>query len=618
MAPDLLWPTCDSPEDLAAIESVPLAERGLPASTYAVLARAATLWPERTAVTVLPSAQRYADGVTRTFGRLLHDVHQAANALTALGVTRGSSVALLSPNTDELITALLAAQAVGIAAPVNPGLSPEHLGELLARGAAQVLVAAGPELDPELWATARAVAHRLGIGALLALRPTGPAGDGPALEELDGVRVAYLHDVARAQPGNRLLVDPPTADDLAAYFHTGGTTGVPKLAAHTHANEVVDAWMIAVNGALDEDSVLFGALPLFHVNALIVTLLGPLLRGQHVVWAGPLGYREPAVYGVFWRLVERFRLTTLSAVPTVYAALAACPVDADISSLRFGAVGASPLPAAVRDGFLRHTGVALCEGYGLTEATCATARSFVEHPRPGFVGQRLPYQQVKTVAIDEAGAWTDSDGGVLVVSGPTVFPGYVTGHRDGKPVLDPLGTVIDGWLDTGDLARVDADGFIQLTGRAKDLIIRGGHNIEPGVVEDVLLQHPDVSGALAVGRPDAYAGEVPVAYVTLHPGAQVTPRTLAVWASLRVPEKAAAPKDVYLVDALPLTAVGKPYKIALRADAALRAATDALSGVDARATSEIVGGEVLVRVATTDESAVREALGPYALRWELA
>ena len=124
---------------------------------------------------------------------------------------------------------------------------------------------------------------------------------------------------------------------------------------------------------------MFAALPLFHVNALVVTVLAPLFKGLQVVWAGPLGYRDPALYSSFWKLVERYRITTMSAVPTVYAVLAGCPVDADISSLRFAVVGASPLPHAVRDGFQSATGVRLVEGYGLTEATCVSA---LQLPRP--------------------------------------------------------------------------------------------------------------------------------------------------------------------------------------------------------------------------------------------
>lgn len=488
----MLWPRYSSPEDLPAIESVPLSDRGLPDSTYALLKRAADLWPHRKAITFLP------DATTWTFTELLAQVHRYANSFRRQGFRRHDAIALMSADRAVMIPAILAAQLVGIAMPINPALSPEHVHELLARSGARV-----PDLSE------------------------------PGPSTFDGER--------------------PSSTDLAAYFHTGGTTGAPKLAAHTHANEVANAWMLAANELLDEDAVLFAALPLFHVNALIVTLLTPLFKGQHVVWAGPLGYRDPALYGEFWQIVERYRITTMSAVPTVYAVLAQCPVNADISSFRFAMVGAAPLPPAVRKAFESHTGVPLVEGYGLTEATCASARSFPDAPRPGSVGQRLPYQQVKIQAD-----------GVLAISGPTVFAGYV--KRPGE--LDAPGE----WLDTGDLATVDDDGFVRLSGRAKDLIVRGGHNIDPAVIEDALLTHPAVTAASAVGRPDPHAGEVPVAYVTL--ASEATPEELREWAGERVPEKAAAPKEVVVLDALPLTVIGKPYKPELRADATRRAFKD--------------------------------------------
>ena len=183
--------------------------------------------------------------------------------------------------------------------------------------------------------------------------------------------------------------------------------------------------MIAANSVVDANATLFAALPLFHVNALVVTLLAPLLRGQHVVWAGPLGYRDPALYGSFWKIVQHYAVATMSAVPTVYAALAQCPVDADISSMRLAVVGASALPKAVREDFESATGIPLVEGYGLTEATCASVRSFPGHPRHGSVGQRMPYQHMKTVRIDENGRWHDLPSGHvgnIAISGPTVFP----------------------------------------------------------------------------------------------------------------------------------------------------------------------------------------------------
>ena len=212
---------------------------------------------------------------------------------------------------------------------------------------------------------------------------------------------------------------------------------------------------------------------------------------------------------------------------------------------------------------------------------------------------------------------------MLAISGPTVFPGYVSGRGEHGHVLHGLGKLVDGWLDTGDLARVDDDGFVYLSGRAKDLIIRGGHNIDPAIIENALLAHPQVSAAGAVGRPDVHAGEVPVAYVTLVPGATVTEQELRAWASERVAEPAAAPKLVVVRDALPITDVGKPYKLALRADATRSAVADALAGLtgDIAVTTEIEDGTVVTTVTVpsgADQSTVRKALNRYAIRWRLA
>lgn len=600
---DLLWPRYATPADLEEIESIPLAQRGLPQSTYDLLVRAATLWPDRPAVSVLPDATRWDEAKDRTFGHLLTDVHKTANMLRDIGVRRNDAVALIAPNCDGLITATLAAQLAGIAAPINGALSRDHVTELIKRSGARVLVAAEPELDAASWDTAQHLANTGVVETVLALRPTGQ------------IPMAQRYD------GSAFSGEPPGSSDLAAVFHTGGTTGSPKLAAHTHANEVADAWMIAANSILDEQATIFAALPLFHVNALVVTLLAPLLRGQHVFWAGPLGYREPALYANFWKIVQRYSINSMSAVPTVYGVLAQCPVDADISSLRFALVGASALPASVRTEFESHTGVRLVEGYGLTEATCASARSFLDHPRPGSVGQRMPYQQMKAVRIDAAGSWTDlpvGEVGHLVISGPTVFPGYLSGCGSDGFVLDGRGKLVDGWLDTGDLAWIDADGFVHLTGRAKDLIIRGGHNIDPATIEDALLQHPYVTGAAAVGRPDTHAGEVPVAYVTLAAGCKISGDHLRTWASEHVADKAAAPKTVTIIDALPVTAVGKPYKLPLRADAAHAAAKAALAdhtGIES-VTAAVESGSPVVTVTinlSADRWAVEKVLGLYSM-----
>lgn len=618
-----LWPVFDGPADLASIEAVPLADRGLPGTTYELLRRAAGLWPDRVALSVLPDAARFEHPVRRTFAGLLADVHAYANALQAHGVRRGDAVALLAPNCDQLVTATLAAELAGIAAPVNGSLTRDTVRELLRNSGARVLVAAGPELAPDVFATAAELAAAGEVDALLVLRPTAGRSEPDPLPVVDGVPVAYLAAAAQRQPRDAFVGDLPSAAEVAALFHTGGTTGTPKLAAHTHHNQVSDAWMLAVHGQLhNHAAVVFAALPLFHVNALVVTLLAPLFNGHHVVWAGPQGYRDPALYTRFFKIVEHYRVTAMSAVPTVYAALAARPVDADISSLRLAFVGASPLPPAVRESFESATGVALIEGYGLTEATCASTLGFPDHSRPGAVGHRLPYLQLKVVQVDAQGQWVDlppGQIGTLAIKGPTVFGGYVTGRGPDGPLLDPMGKVRDGWLDTGDLARLD-DGFVYLVGRAKDLIIRGGHNIDPAVIENTLLAHPAVTAAQAVGRPDPHSGEVPVAFVTLAPGAETTARHLRDWARDHVPEPAAAPKAVTILQALPLTDVGKVFKPALRAVAAGEAAAQALRDVPGVTGVQgvVEDGAVVVVVGVAegaDQTPVRHTLGHYPLSW---
>ncbi|MBM9504384.1 acyl-CoA synthetase [Actinacidiphila acididurans] len=620
------WPAYSGPGDLAAIEAVPLSDRRLPDTTYDLLVRAATTWPERRALRVLPDAERWEDPADAGFAELLADVHRVANVLRAYGVGRGDAVTVLSPNCADLVPVVLGAQLAGVVAPVNPALTVDHVQDLLTRSGSRVAVVAGPELDRKAWETGLELARRGVLRVLLVVRPTAAIGAGPALPAGSAAmrtdRVRYLREAMADVPADRFEGTAPTADDIASLFPTGGTMGTPKLAAHLHSNEVTDAWMIAADEELDEDAAVFAGLPLFHVNALVVTLLAPMFRGRTVVWAGPRGYREPALYAHFWQIVEHYGLCAMSAVPTVYAVLAACPVDADISTLRFAMVGASPLPAAVREAFETHTGVPLVEGYGLTEATCASARGFARHPRAGAVGRRLPYQRIKVVRIEEDGSRTDLPPGRVgnvVIAGPTVFPGYVTGRDAGGFVLDPMGRLVDGWLDTGDLGRLDPDGFLHLTGRAKDLIIRGGHNIDPQVIEDALLSHPEVTAVGAVGRPDEHAGEVPVAFVTLAPGATAGTEELTRWAADHVTEAAAVPKQVTVLQALPVTDVGKPYKLELRRLAALARFTAELRDVPGvRAVdAEIVDGAVLTSV-TVDGAQAEAKAGEVLARFAVA
>ena len=552
-----------------------------------------------------------------------------ANALTALGVRRGDAVTLSSVNTSMLYAATLAAQAAGIAAPVSPALSGERIAELVRRTGSRVLVAAGPELDPRLWQRLVEVARQAGMTAVLALRPDGAGGVPPALDgdaAADGtpdgrpLTVAYLDEVIAGQPSGRLAgADLPAADDLAAFVHTGGTTGAPKIAAHTHANQLACGRGIAECTGLAAGEAMLGGLPLFHVNALIVTGIAPMFSGARVVWPGPAGYRDKALYTRFWKIIEHYQIAAMSAVPTVYGTLAQVPVDAGISSLRVPIVGAAPLPASVREAFAAHTGRHLLEGYGLTEATCVSTWTRPGEERPGSVGRALPGQQIKAVTIGADGSWADcapGETGELVIGGPAVFAGYVSDPAPGGPRVSRLGAVRDGWLDTGDLGRVEAGGFVYLTGRAKDLIIRGGHNIDPRVIEDALLHHPTVRAAAAVGRPDRHSGEVPVAYVVPAGPGRFDEAGLLAWAATAIGEPAARPKRIYPITEIPVTAVGKHFKPALIADAAVRAITEALTtaGVaDARVTAAHEDGRLVITVTGADPGRVRDAVAGFAL-----
>jgi fatty-acyl-CoA synthase len=593
-----------------------------PESTYQLLLDAARAWPDHVATQWIPDPAAYTACLPRTFADLAAAVTRIVNGLAGLGVRRPHAVTLCGPNTSMLFAATLAAQAAGIAAPVNPALSDERIAELIRRTGSRILIAAGPELDPQLWQRLVTVAREAGMNAILAVRPDGATGRPPALAAGGGVPAAYLDDLFAGQPSGYLArASLPAAGDLAAFVHTGGTTGAPKIAAQTHASQLACARGIAESSGLAPGEAMLGGLPLFHVNALIVTGIAPMFAGARVVWPGPGGYRDPALYEHFWKIIQHYRIAAMSAVPTVYATLARLPVNAGISSLRLPIVGASPLPSAVREGFARRTGARLLEGYGLTEATCASTWTRLGEERPGSVGRALPGQQVKAVRIGDDGSWADcapGETGVLAIGGPAVFAGYVTEPGSGGPRVSRGDAVRDGWLDTGDLGHLDTDGFVYLTGRAKDLIIRGGHNIDPRVIEDALLRHPAVAAAAAVGSPDPHSGEVPVAYVVPAGPGQFDEDELLTWASTAIGEPAARPKRIYPIPAIPVTEVGKHYKPALAADAAVRAATEALANAGLQAgglqvTAEQEHGRLVVTVTGADSSQVRAALADFAL-----
>jgi len=315
---------------------------------------------------------------------------------------------------------------------------------------------------------------------------------------------------------------------------------------------------------------LFMALPLFHVGGSLTHCLQQLSAGGTLVVLSASGWRNKSAMPNFWKLVDRYQPEVFAAVPTVIGAvLNVSMADADVSSIRTVTGGGSAIPVPVADSYKLRFGLGILETYGMTEASSCHTISYPDRPvYLGSVGHALPYSRVKVVDVGENGKvlrdCPTGKIGVVTMWGPGVFKGYATGSPD-APFVEP------GWVNSGDLGRIDANGYLWITGRAKDLIIRGGHNIDPLGVEEVLYEHPAVEVAALVGEPDAYAGELPVAYVQLKAGAKAEAADLIQWAAARTPERAAVPVQLYIVDKVPLTAVGKVFKPDLRTDAAARA-----------------------------------------------
>jgi fatty-acyl-CoA synthase len=362
-----------------------------------------------------------------------------------------------------------------------------------------------------------------------------------------------------------LAFEQPGPDDISSYFCTGGTTGSPKIAKRTHFSEVFDAWAVtrSVFGDLAPGTTILCGLPLFHVNAQIVTGLIPWSSAGHVVLASPQGYRGAGIIDRFWAIAEHYAINAFSGVPTVYSALLRQPSEGfEISSIDWAFCGAAPMPVELFQRFVEQTGINILEGYGLTEGACVSSINPPRaKPRVGSIGVRLPYQEMLALILDADGnylrdAETD-EVGVIAINGPNVFAGYVDDAHTQSVWLQRGG---ERWLNTGDLGRQDADGYFWITGRRKELIIRGGHNIDPQTIEEPAHRHPAVALAAAVGRPDSHAGEVPVLYAELRAGAEVSEAELMAHCEATISERAARPRFVRIVDALPVTAIGKIHK----------------------------------------------------------
>jgi fatty-acyl-CoA synthase len=444
---------------------------------------------------------------------------------------------------------------------------------------ARVLVAWGDEDsdgDAGLWAKALRVRPRVPtLHTVLRVTPhatVAPATLPPGCADFH----ARLADEVDTHLLSGRVIAPT---DIAACFHTGGTTGAPKLARQSHGAQVYTAWACVQLQGVRVDDVGINGYPLFHVAGVLAGSLTSLSAGAETVIPTPALFRNQAVIANYWKLVEAHRATVLSGVPTVLAALANVPVaGANIASLRYGRTGAAPMPSDLAARLKDMLGIHVHESLGMTEMTgISTITPPGRVAPPGCVGIRLPFTQWRIVALDEQGGASGrelppGESGMVLFKSPNQFSGFLDEADNAQAFT------ADGWLATGDLGWIDDQERLHLSGRSKDLIIRSGHNIDPKVIEDALAAHPAVQLAAAVGAPDAHAGELPVVFVTLIPGGQATAAELLAFVCAGVDEPPARPKRLTILDAMPVTNVGKIYKPDLRALAAEEARAAAANG----------------------------------------
>jgi fatty-acyl-CoA synthase len=558
------------PSDTEKLEASGLEQLLTFKNVYELFVAAATQRPNDIALTFLPSTDPAQSPRQATTAELLANITRAANAFTAMGATRQDSVAILLPSVPETQYAIWGAEASSVALPINFLLSVEHICDLIGAAGARVLVALGPDPATDIWRKAEAVAARMPHLKVLCVAGRDPPPRG----------VELFGDVLAQAASDRLLAgDRISPDATAAYFHTGGTTGAPKLARHLHRNQVFSAWACTQVFHYSPGDRIFNGFPMFHVAGAIIFGLAPLVSGVEVVLPTAAGLRNKDVVENHWSLVERFRPTILAGVPTSMAGLANVPdYPADIASAEFWITGGAPLAPDLAERFEKRFGMAVHEIFGMTETAGVIAITpRYANRRTGRVGYRLPFCELKIARVAADGlpgedARMDESGCVLF-RGPNCFPGYLDPSRDHGVLLE------NGWLMTGDLGRIDQDGFLTITGRVKDVIIRGGHNIDPSMIEEAAAKHPAVILSAAVGQPDGYAGEVPVLYVVLRPGTEVSAEDLSLFVAEQVSERPARPKRIFIIPEIPTTAVGKVFKPALRLDATRRLIDELAVGI---------------------------------------
>ncbi|GAA0665268.1 long-chain acyl-CoA synthetase [Sphingomonas insulae] len=542
--------TIEAGAPLAIKQGVPLVSQ--PRLLGAMLDRSVARFPQRPAVDFM--------GRITTWAELGAAVDRAAAGLQRLGVVKGTRVALCLPNTPYYPILFFATlKAGGVVVNVNPLYVERELTHLIEDSGAEIIVT--PDVA-EIQARVLKVAGETGIRHVISC----PIADVlPAIKKF-AYKLVKRAEIGRAPrtPQHLFFADliagngtptpvPVQPDEVAVLQYTGGTTGVPKAAMLSHANIVAntDAMLVHVGGETPEQDRVLGVLPLFHVFALTNVLTFGTLVGAEMILLPRFELKQ------LLATMKRTRPTYFPAVPTIYNALANLKADQipDLSSIKVCISGGAPLPIEVRHAFETNTGAKLVEGYGLSEASpIITCNPFDGLNKEGSAG--LPFPGT-TIEIrdreDPARIVAAGEKGEVCARGPQVMAGYWHNPAATEAVF------ADGALRTGDVGYLDLDGYLFIVDRIKDMILCGGYNVYPRVIEEALYEHPAVIEAVVIGVPDAHRGQAPKAFVVLDPPGAATPSELRDFLRDKI-SKIELPREVEIRDTLPKTLIGKLSK----------------------------------------------------------
>jgi long-chain acyl-CoA synthetase len=531
------WPD-DVPKNLT-YPAVPLHE---------LLSNTAKEHPNQTAIAFLENELSYSELSTMS--------DSFAAALTTLGVTKGDCVAVFLPNVPQFIIAYYGALKAGA---VLTALSPLHkereVAYQLGDSDAQTIVV----LD-SLFPIVEAVWQKTKLRNVIVTSLGDYASKTTAPAKAEQKPNVYSF---KELLNKNLVAKPPKveinpAEDLAALQYTGGTTGTAKAAMLTHTNLVANAAAFAAWIKGSAEDVFLAALPLFHIYGMTTSLNVPVSLGAKMVL---LPKFDPAKV---LQTIQRHRVTVYCGSPTMYSILLVNPElgKHDLTSIRVCISGASPLPPQVQTKFMEITGGLLAEGYGLTEASpvthCSPVDKTLKTVKVGSIGLPIPDTDAKIVDL-ETGTKTlqPNETGELAVKGPQIMKGYWRRPDETAMVLR------GGWLLTGDIAKMDEEGYFYITDRKKDLIKYKDYSVYPRELEDVLYEHPAVKMCAVVGKPDPVAGEIPKAFVVLKDGASASEQEITAFVNGKVAPYKAIRQLEFRKD-LPLSVAGKVLRRALK------------------------------------------------------